>query len=229
MLTITDTLTRVRDMLDEQVEGSWLNAQLRRWLNDGLDDLARETRQLTDVATFNTVANQAEYLLPDNILEIDNVYFTTADARMVPLAPVAYEGVDQVWGHYQNQSSYQPQVYTLWGYPPTLMMRLYPVPNAINVISLRVVRTAVHIDESGAGDADPIDFPSAWQDTLVDYCEMRALRKDRDPRWQEAQQMYMAKRDSLKLNDYMNISRNVQMDDMIHGVPAFIADWNYRG
>lgn len=228
--TVTTMLVAVREMLDETVEAQWTQVSLRRWLNDGLNDIARETHQLKDVATFATVASQAEYTLAANILEVDNAYFVTSDGRYVPLDPAPYEGIDQVWGQYQNQTSYQPTIYALWGFPPTLKMRLYPVPTTINTISLRIARLATQIDTTGGGDAASIDFPDGWMDTLVDYCEMRALRKDRDPRWQEVASMYQAKRDSLMLVDYTNSNRSIVNDPgMLAGVPAFISDWAYRG
>lgn len=228
--TVTEVLARIRDNLDEQTPSNWTNQQLRRWLNEGLNDIARETRALKDNATFNTVASQAEYTAAANILEIDFAYFITTDGRNVPLTPVQYEGADQVWGQYQNQTSYQPSMFTTWGFPPLMKIRLFPVPNAINQILMKVSRTAVQIDITGAGDGSNIDFPEAWIDMVQDYCEMRALQKDRDQRWKDVGAVYAAKRDSLRMNDSLNINRNVVMDPSnLAGLPDWLVDWNYRG
>lgn len=228
--TIANVLIRTREMLDETTAARWTDVSLRAWLNDGLNDVARETQALKDIATFNTVASTAEYTLAANILAVEFVYFVTSDGRYVPLDPIAFEGADQVWGQYQNQTSYQPTVFTVWGFPPALKIRLYPVPSAVNQISMRVSRLATQIDTTGAGDASAIDFPDGWIDTLVDYCEHRALRSDRDPRWQEAAASYREKRDSLKMVDYLDVNRTIINDPgTIGGIPSFIADWNYRG
>ena len=62
------------------------------------------------------------------------------------------------------------------------------------------------------------------------YCEARALRRDRDQRWVESDAKYREKRDSLYMNDYLDVNRALVYDPrVVGGVPAFLADWNYRG
>ena len=219
-LTVTQALTRVRDYLDEATESRWTNAQLRRWMNDCLDDMSRRTLAIRDTVTLASVAAQAEYTVTGSVLEITACYWTDGSGNLCPLSPVQWENADSVWGMWQNQQSLNPAVYTTWGYAPSLKLRLYPVPNVSSRnIVLKVARIATHLDETGAGDAAAIDFPEAWAPTIVRYTEAMALRKDRDPRWQDALSLYDAEVTTLARHDYMNVAKEMVYD------PATAGGW----
>jgi hypothetical protein len=226
MYTCIELLSRIRDNLDEQTPGQWSQQQLRRFINDGLDDLSRSTKHLQDIKTITTIAGTAEYAVSKDVLMIMHAYWVTSDGRYLPLAPVQYEGADQVWGQYQTQQSTEPFLFTTWGYAPNLKMRLYPVPSTTgSTVSLRVIRLAAHVDINGLDGDTSVDCPEAWLDALTYYAEFRALRKDRDPRWQEAYQLYTSIRDSLADEDYLNANREIVYDPAtIGGVPRWIAD-----
>jgi hypothetical protein len=227
-LTVTLALSRIRDMLDEVAESRWTQQSLRRWMNDCLDDISRTTLAIKDDASFTTVAGTAEYTVASSVLQIEQVYWTDGSSNLVPLSPVQWENADQVWGMWQNQQSQQPSVYTVWGYSPNLKIRLYPVPNVARTVKLKVARLCTHVDETGASDATAIDFPEAWLDTITDYVEYRALRKDHDQRWQEAFSSYATKRDSLALHDYMNTAREIVYDPAVAGgLPRWLVDPRY--
>ena len=223
--TCIELLSRIRDNLDEQTPGQWSQLQLRRFINDALDDLSRSTKHLKDAKTITTIAGTAEYSVTKDVLMIMHAYWVTTDGRYLPLVPVQYEGADQVWGQYQTQQSTEPFLFTTWGYSPNLKLRLYPVPSTSNTVSLRVVRLATHVDVNGLDGDTTVDCPEAWIDALTYYAEFRALRKDRDPRWQEAYQLYTSIRDNLADEDYLNANREIVYDPAtIGGVPRWIAD-----
>lgn len=222
-MLVSEVLDRVRDRLDEPTPAHWSNKQLRRWLNDALNDASRMTRHIKDfVTTVTSVAGTSEYALPTNVIEIEQVYWTEG-TQLIPLSPIHYDGVDQVWGRYQNQQSGQPSVFTTFGAQPTLKIKLYPTPTSTsNVIRMYVSREAKNIDVDGADDATAIEFPNAWVDALVDYVEYCALRNDRDPRWQEAYNLYLSKRDNIAQQTYLDINREIVFDPMVGGLPAWL-------
>lgn len=225
---VSEVISRIRDMLDEEqvTGGQWSQDQLRRWINDGMRDMARVTRHIRDRATLTMVANQAEYTVPDNVLEIELAYYLPGDGQYIALQPRQFESMDLIWGTQQNQSGGWPMLYTVWGYSPTLKLRLYPVPQVNgHTVSLLVVKFPTQIAVDGSGDNSSIDFPEAWLDALVAYVEYRALRKDRDPRWQEAKSEYAEIRDQLMvMGDYLNAPREITPDPFSGWVPRWLSD-----
>ncbi|MDP6717446.1 MAG: hypothetical protein QGF59_02270, partial [Pirellulaceae bacterium] len=71
----------------------------------------------------------------------------------------------------QTTSKGYPTFYTMWGYPPSLKVVLYPTPSEAGTLKVFYYQHST--------------------DLATTYCEMVALRKDRDPRWQEARALYM--------------------------------------
>lgn len=230
MATFAQVIAQVRDALDETSPAQWQDVQLRRWINRGLVDIARVTRHIRDRATISTVSGTAEYTVAANVLEIESAYFLPGDGRYIPLTARQWEAMDAVWGTQQNQTGGYPELFTVWGYSPNLKLRLYPAPSTTgtNNVSLMVVRTPTLLSETGAQDSTALDMPEAWTDALVHYCEYCALRKDRDPRWQEAYTLYQEVRDQLVvMGDYLNAPREIIMDPYAGPVDRWIADPNW--
>ena len=67
-------------------------------------------------------------------------------------------------------------------------MILYPTPSYAGTISLHYYR----LPTAPSSDSDTLDLPVGWEDCAYLYAEYLALRRDRDPRWQEALQAGMA-------------------------------------
>lgn len=227
-LTVNQVITAVRDRLDEATAGQWTDTQLKRWLNEALRDLARKTKHIKDTTTFATVAGQAEYTAASNIIEIEHAFYAPGDGRQCGLIPRAFEGMNNIWGAQQNQAGGDPAMFTTWGVPPLLKVRLYPVPpTSAKTVTLYVTRLCTVITENETLDNAVIDFPEAWVDLTKDFVEYCALRKDRDPRWQESFQFYSQRVDDLVVNsDYMNAPMEMIADPLVSGgvVPRWLAD-----
>lgn len=227
MISVTEMLGRVRDMLDEPTAAQWSDISLRRWINDGMKDIARTTRHMRDRAVLTMTANVPEYTVPENVLEIEMAYYLPGDGRYIPLQARQFESMDLIWGQQQNQSGGWPILYTVWGYSPSLKLRLYPVPQVNgHTVSLMVVRYPALIPIDGSADSSNIDFPEAWLDALVAYTEYRALRKDHDPRATDARTEYSEIRDQLTvMGDYLNAPREMMMDPYAGPVPRWLSDF----
>jgi hypothetical protein len=227
--TIAETIDRVRDMLDEEqtTGGRWSQKQLRRWINDGMRDIARVTRHFRDRATISLTMNVGEYTVPDNVLEIELAYYLPGDGQYIPLQPRQFESMDLIWGSRQDQSGGYPMLYTVWGFSPNLKLRLYPVPPVTgHDVSLMVVRFPAQIALDGSADGTVIDFPEAWLDAIVSYAEYRARRMDGDPRWQEARGEYTEIRDQLTvMGDYLNAPREITPDPYTGWVPNWLSQF----
>jgi hypothetical protein len=196
-------IARVRIRLDEPTAKFWTDPELINYMNEGMRDAGRYTRHIRDKATaISMVSGTAEYTVASNIIEIEKAYYLPGDGRQIPLTGQSYDNMDSVWGSHQNLQTGQPVAFAVWGTPPTLKIKLFPAPDSSSAtLSLLVTRLPTAVTAVG----DTVDWPPAWEDVIEDYMEMAALRKARDPRWQEAFNFYTAKRDNLDVNgDYTN-------------------------
>ena len=202
--TVADAVLSLRERLDETTAAQWTDVQLRRWLNEGIRDIARRTRHYMDTDTIAVSADDGEYTVTADVLHIMAVYFTpTGDSRMIRLEARSWEGMDNIWADQQNIASSYPALFTTYGYSPTLTLKLFPVPSTDGSLTLHIARLPAALDvATGAGNIDVIE---GWLEVVYDYAEYMALRKDRDPRWQESMQMYEQKLQNLiEMGDALN-------------------------
>lgn len=193
-------------------------------MNEGLRDLARSTGHYKSTATVTLTAGVAEYTLASNILTVEHVYYNDG-TRKQPLVARHYEQMDQIWGDRQDDQGGYPLWFTIWGYSPNLKLRLYPVPSTTShtaVLVTAIIPTDMPLSGS---DSTSVDVPPAWVDLIADYAEMKALRRDRQPQWQEALQAYTGKRDSMiHRNDYLAINREIVPDPSNAYMPRWLVD-----
>src|SRR5690606_24279537 len=96
---------------------------------------------------------------------------------------------------WQNQQSCMPNWFTVIGFSLSAVIKLYPAPNDSNA-ELSILYCRVPDELSSSFDSsEGADVPHVWAAALVDYVESTAFRRDRAPRWQEAYQLYVEKRD----------------------------------
>lgn len=228
MTTVEQLLTEIRDALNEDTAIAWPDTMLVRAINEANRDLARSTRHYKDTATIETLANVGEYDVPAEIISIEHLYFDTGDGRKIPLDARHYESMDAVWGQWQNRASTYPEFFTTVGYSPNLKIVLYPTPTAVGELSLITSRLPVELATAPVDPTETADVPTAWYDAIVDYVEAKALRRDRDPRWQEARQLYVEKRDNLINNpDYLGVNREMVPVPGVGYLPGWLTEFDY--
>lgn len=211
MTTLATIVTMARERLDEATATFWTTTELERWANDGLRDIARRCELLQDRDDITVVAGTREYTAPSDVIRIHRVELRiTGDSSVYPLEYADFNNMDAVWWNQQAITQGTPIYYTTWGFPPTLKIVLYPTPSAggtLKVFNYRMPATATSASE--------IELPTGWDDVLVDYIEYCALRKDRDPRWQEAKQLY-----EQRLSDLYDLTRR-WTDQAGHITPGY--------
>jgi hypothetical protein len=75
---------------------------------------------------------------------------------------------------------------------------LDPVPAEAGVLTLYYYRLPTARATADTSDASlAIEVPDGFDDLVADYAEMRALRNDADPRWQDARSIYEDKLNAL--------------------------------
>jgi hypothetical protein len=189
-VTLLNVRNRARSALEEATARFWSDGELTAWVNDALRDIARRAEVIQSFnTTITTVAGTAKYTLPTNVIRVHRVEFApTGQSQIYPLEPSNHNYMDSMWG--VNQSSPgTPRFYVMFGFPPTLQIQVYPVPNQTGVLNLYYYRLPATV----SSDADVLEIPEGWDDAVVDYVEAQAKRKDHDQSWVEAYGLYEAK------------------------------------
>lgn len=186
METLSSLITLTRDRLAEDNEREWSNDMLKRWLNEGLKDVSRRTETLQDFVDITATVGLQQYSLPSTIIRVRGVHWNPTSGEPTPMEFQEFNNSNSVtWGS-QTTAQSTPQLFTLWGYPPLLKMIVYPSPSAAGSFRVYHYRLPAEL----INDNDVAEIPEGWTDLVVSYCEFMALRRDRDPRWQEAKSLY---------------------------------------
>lgn len=195
MLTQAQALTQVRDALAEATARQWPDATLRRWIDDAVRDTAREVEYLETTDTLTIVAGTQTYNLSvpisPSIGRIHRVEFVpTGDTRVIPLEYEDYSNLDAIWGNSKATTQATPEVWTTWGVSPAITFLLYPKPSIGGVVTFYYYAIPNKLADDGSAAATALSIPDGWDSLIVHYVEYRALRRDRDSRWQEAKGLY---------------------------------------
>lgn len=184
--TLGQLIEAVREALSEATESQWDDNMLTRWINDGAGDIARRAEVLQDREDVDITDGVAEYTLPSDVLRIHRVeFYFDGETLKYPLEYRDFQNMDSMWGMNQTTEG-TPSLYTLWGFPPALKLVLYPVPSANGTAKVFYYRLPV----PRVSSPQTVEVPEGYHDLIVHYAEYRALRRDRDPRWQEAKSLY---------------------------------------
>lgn len=199
MATQGELITQIRNMLDEDNGRMWKDSMLRRWINDGAREICRKSEAVRATATIPTLAGVGEYTIAQNVVRVtDASWKPTSDTQQYPLTYRDRHSMDNVWYMDPDREGSYPMFFTTWGAPPDLTIRLFPVPSDGGAITLLYYSYPTDLATDTEADANSrVDIPAGWDDMIVDYVEYRALRRDRDPRWQEAYQLWATKLDDL--------------------------------
>jgi hypothetical protein len=192
--TLSTYLTNLRSRLDESTARYWTDAELTVWINNGANDVARRAEVLMATTTLNTTANTQQYALPTNTIRVYRTEWSRDGATGTTVIPLEYRdfnSMDGVWWSRQKTSRGDPYWYTMWGFPPSINLVLYPTPDVsvtagINVYYYRLPTVATT-------STNVIEVPQGWEDLVLDFAEYNAWRKDNNPQWQESKQLYEGK------------------------------------
>lgn len=228
MATLTELTADVVSHLDEPVGSTryWTAAELTRWINEGIRDVARRAEVCPTLDTSTAVvAGTGTYNAPSvNMVRIFRIeYVPTGSVQRYPLKPSTVNEMDMIWGVQQTATRSYPMYFCLIGYPSastSLTIQLYPVPATAG--TLRVFYYA--IPAALVNGSDNCLLPTGWEDLVVLYAEQNCLRKGKDPRWQEAKALYESRLDEMitKTREYHD-----QAHSIVTGMGA-VPNWLYE-
>ena len=208
-LTLADARTAVRDLIDETTAQFWTDAQINNWLNQGCADIARRAMVLRQMANIAVTAQTQNYAAPVDMYQIYRIQFVPSTGVFIyPLTFMGYQEADQAWGTYQQFPAAWPEIFTMWNNPgkttaspPTLTIRLFPVPAQDGQLQVFYYRQVVN----AVADGDQLDTVPGWEDLAVEYAVYLCKRKDKEKDWQDAFAFY-----EQKLNDMIMVTGTFQ-------------------
>lgn len=189
-MTVTRAAARqaLRERLGDagpDASNAYRDAELNRWLNEGCRDVARQAEILQTTTDVDVTAGDAQYDMPADMVRCTRVDFIAdSEGRSRTLEYKAFHNANAVT--WVNDSEGMPALYTVWGTPGSAKLIMYPTPAYTGTVSIHYYR----LPAEPTSDTDLLDLPVGWEDTAYLYAEYLALRRDRDPRWQEALQLY---------------------------------------
>jgi len=185
--TLLQARTAVRERLDESSARQWKDTMLNRWIYEGMQDVARKTEVLQAEVDIACDASAQRVDAPENMLRLYRVVWKNdSDTTQQAIPYKAFNNADAVWWTSQAITEGIPAMYTMWGVPGSVKIILYPTPAEDGTLSLQYYRLPI---KPGV-DSDTLDIPMGWEDLVYSWAEMRALKQDRDPRWQESKAEY---------------------------------------
>src|SRR5208283_5315558 len=191
-VTLAQARTEVRSLLNEASPVYWTDAQLNNWVNQGCSDIARRAEilwQQVDISVSPLVQN---YPFPADFLSCHRAEFTLGGTSGTGSMTYTLEyrevnTMDEVWGILHSLPAAWPQRFTIRGNTALgFFLQIYPVPGAAGLLTLDYYRQAA----AATNDDQNLDLMSGWEDIVYDYAVYKAMRKNRDPAWQEAFQLY---------------------------------------
>lgn len=176
-----DLRTNVLNTLGESGTGFVTSSEVNAWLNRGQEIASERGLTIQEEATALTVADQADYELPSDLLLINSVFVTDddddvdeahaisiADYRKLVAAETTLKNVSAVYAHWQDGIYIYPE--------PTVSGK------TIRVYYLKKSTTM-------SQDAHTPDFQATFHSALEDYALYRAYLKYKNPQMAQQYQM----------------------------------------
>lgn len=232
MATLADLRLDIRSRVDELTANFYTDADIDRWANESLRDVARRGEVLQAIKVYDIIGNQVSYDAPADMIRIYRAEYHQSSSYTIPLEYQPLASMDDIWYTSRTVPGSIPYYWSWWGFPSDQdrsQVYLYPVPSANLAQGLWLFYYRLPRKMTNA--TDPADIPAGWEDLVPLYAEVVCRRKDNDRRWQEAQELYEAKLQHLfevsrQPTDQMTfISGNANGVGRLPGWLTGMSDW----
>lgn len=169
--TGADVAKAVRRQFGDESGVQITDEDLLRWINDGQKQIINKNKVLKAKATISSVANQADYTLPEaNIAEIEAIHWDG-----VPVPGIPYPEVQRFISESPNSALNDAGVPRMW-YMWAGVVTFWPTPVSIGTITL------LYVEEPAVIDAltSTLSLPDRYFNTLVQYVLAQAYEMDED-------------------------------------------------
>lgn len=221
-LTQSAAIEAVRERLNEYTPGFYSDTEIRRWLNEGVREVARRSEWKRASKDYNVdVSVEDQYVpLDTDVIRVYRVeWMPDGQTAIYRLEYRDINAMDCIWGVYQTWAGV-PGWYTMVNSNP-LSIQLSPAPTVDG--KLRVFFYKMPTDlatNTTAGASTVLDVPNGWEDLPVEYAVALAFRKARDAaNYQLAMATFSDKLGAL-------LEMSVRYTDEPAGI---VPDWNAWG
>lgn len=172
-------IEEIRVRLDETSAGFFRDADLRRFLNEGIRDVARKAQWKRASTTVPAVAGTQTYVLGTDIIQVYRVEFTpTGSSQRISLEYRDLNQMDVVWG-INSTSQGMPDYWTMWSANPYTLY-LAPVPALAGTITIYYYAMPTDLaTNTDTAASSSIDVPLGWEDLPIEYATALGFRKSR--------------------------------------------------
>lgn len=169
-MLVSDIISRVRRTIGDNNSVEVTDADIIRWINDGMREIILSSDLLQTKAYTSPLANVSHYQLPTDILKTHSLKY-----KGVSLEFVSLEQAEKLFPNKDDASNYPsgtPTHYWIWGGE----LYLYPAPEITgsNEIVLYYNRMPVEVTAT----SDTPEIPSTYHNRLVEYCMAQAYELD---------------------------------------------------
>lgn len=209
-MLVSEIATRVKRQFGDEAGAQITDADIIRWTNDAQREIALHNDLLQATGTTALLANQDQYTLPADVLNLQALKIGTRRLTFMTKED-AFQRDDNAPG--------DPQYYSVFG----TKLDLYPTPIKAETMTIYYTRRPVEITLI---TAEP-ELPVQYHNRIVEYCLAQAYELDAD--WDSYKQkmgMFQEGVDRLKANNdwqpqsvYPSIT--VSHDDMDPGGSFF--------
>lgn len=175
-MIVSDVVKRVQRQFGDEASVQIEDADIIRFINDVVKEIAVQNDLMQATGTMNSVAGQNSYALPTDFLSLKSIYYN--NMKVKPLKRTEYDEYIIESDPDETQQG-TPFIYTRWG----TNFILYPKPDSVKVIKLFYQQRPVDV----ASLTDVIPLPTEYHLRVVEYCLQQAYQTDED--WDAATQM----------------------------------------
>jgi hypothetical protein len=172
-MNLGDLRSRVRDRLagDQEEDLRYTDDLVDEFLNDGNRDMAVRTGVFVDDTTITLRPNKWRYALPNNCVQVREVYMTDAPNR--PIQPITVQDLDRDFYKWRSVTDTEPYHYFI--FPGLRKIAFHPVPSTYDVAAVTVIYDRAPGATSLVNRAAKPDIPEQFHEGLVSYAVARFL------------------------------------------------------
>lgn len=167
-MIVSEIATRVRRIFGDDSAVQVTDADIIRWVNDAMREVAASNNLLQVKATSNTAIGQADYTQPTNLMTMHTVRYGGEK-----LKGVSIQEADEL--DYDDLSVGTPVYFSNWAGVVTL----YPAPETNGVANLVMLYTRTPVDVTLVSETP--ELPVKYHNRIVDYCLAMAAEMDDNP------------------------------------------------
>jgi len=167
-LTVTDIARRVRRQMGDEAGVVLTDQTVYDWINDGMREIVLENDLLRWRATTNSVAGQANYAIPTDLLRFHSITYGGE-----ALTEISLQDAQKIIPNIDDTTTYAkgtPQQF--WQYGNEFF--LYPAPASIKTIVIYYNRRPTPVTDLG----NTPELSARYDNRLVEYCLAQAAEMD---------------------------------------------------